>query len=64
MAETQQVNHKIQYLQRLVAAGFQDIHVIRRETAERVLTPKRVELLDALTQEDVKSMRELARRRS
>lgn len=62
MAQTQNLNPKVRYLQQLVAGGFQDIHVVRKETAERVLTEKRMELLDEISTYDATSMRDLARR--
>lgn len=50
----------IDYLRRLTQAGFEDVLVLSRETAEEVLTEKRMELLQELSTADVSSMRELA----
>lgn len=51
----------IGYLKRLTEAGFEDIHLLQRATAERVLTEKRIELLRAVETESVESVRELSR---
>lgn len=45
----------------LATAGFDDVYVLDRESAEQVLTPKRTELLDCLREEDVESVRDFAR---
>lgn len=51
------------YLRRLEQAGIADATLLRRETAERVLTEKRIELLREIAgDEEVTSMRDLARR--
>lgn len=50
------------YIRRLAEAGFSDVLMLSRETAERVLTPKRMELLTELATTDVRSMRDLGRR--
>jgi len=54
----------VEYLRRLSEAGFDDVLVLSRETAEEVLTQKRMELLAALSADDadITSMRDLARR--
>lgn len=61
MAQAQQVSKRIDYLTRLVAGGFHDVHVIRKSTAEQVLTEKRLELLEEISEGGVSSVRELAR---
>ena len=53
---------RVEYLRRLSEAGFDDVLVLRRETAEEVLTEKRMELVAEIANDDVPSMRELARR--
>lgn len=45
----------------LAEEGFEDVYVLDRESAERVLTTKRTELLDRVRDEKVKSVRSLAR---
>jgi predicted transcriptional regulator len=45
----------------LATAGFEDVYVLDRESAEQVLTAKRTELLDRLREEDAESVRDLAR---
>jgi len=46
----------------LARGGFGDVHVVSRETATEVLTPRRVELLDTLKErgEAIGSVRQLA----
>lgn len=53
----------IDYLRQLEQAGITDATLLRRETAERVLTEKRMELLREIAGgEEITSMRDLARR--
>ena len=54
----------VEYLRRLSEAGFNDVLVLQRDTAEEVLTEKRMELLKELAADDaeITSMRDLARR--
>lgn len=61
MGLTNQLKPHIQYLKRLTEAGFDDIQLLQRTTAEQVLTEKRIELLRAVEREDVESVRELSR---
>ncbi len=51
----------VEYLRSLSEAGFDDVLVLSRDTAEEVLTEKRMELLQELSTAEVSSMRELAR---
>lgn len=51
----------VEYLRRLAEAGFEDVLVLSRETAEEVLTEKRMELLGVLSTAEISSMRDLAR---
>ena len=53
---------RVEYLRRLSEAEFDDALVLRRDTAEEVLTEKRMELVAEIANGDVPSMRELARR--
>lgn len=53
---------RVEYLRRLSEAGFDDALILRRDTAEEVLTEKRMELVAEIANDDVPSMRELARR--
>ena len=46
----------------LAKGGMTGVHVISHESAERVLTEKRRELIDVLRREEVESVRDLARR--
>lgn len=54
----------VEYLRRLSQAGFDDVLVLQRDTAEEVLTEKRMELLNELAADDneITSMRDLGRR--
>lgn len=61
MAVKQATYPNVEFLQELSKLDLEDIHVIRRETAERVLTPERMRLLKKIESEDTKSVRELAR---
>lgn len=45
----------------LAMDGFEDVHVLNYETADEVLTPKRRELLERLSDGEYESVRALAR---
>jgi predicted transcriptional regulator len=49
------------YLKTLTEAGLDDIVILRRETAEKVLTKKRTELLEQIATGEIESVRHLAR---
>lgn len=53
---------RVEHLRRLAQAGIDDSLVLRRETAEEVLTEKRMELINEVADNDIASMRGLARR--
>lgn len=55
-------NSLIQYLKGIHKAGFDDVHTLRRDTAERVLTDARTELVEEIATGNVESVRDLARR--
>jgi predicted transcriptional regulator len=60
----QQRNHveaRAEMARTLAMDGFEDIHVLDQETADKVLTPKRRELLERLFNEEYESVRALAR---
>ena len=46
----------------LALGGMEDVHVLSLESAERVLTPKRKEIIRTLRAEEVASVRDLSRR--
>ena len=46
----------------LARGGMKNAHIISLESAEKVLTPRRKEIIHPLREEDVDSVRELARR--
>lgn len=61
MAAHTQIDPEIQYLKQLSEADLSDVLTLRRDTAENVLTEKRVELLRTIERQDVSSIRDLAR---
>lgn len=61
MAIKQARTPPVDFIRALSKGGLDDVHVIRRETAERVLTPERERLLETVVDKDVESVRELAR---
>lgn len=52
----------MEYVQRLLDAGYEDVLVLQWDTAEEVLTNKRVELIKTIRAEEPSSIRDLARR--
>jgi len=50
------------FLRALAEAGYEDSLVLRRETAERVMSDERARIIEELRDDDVRSIRELARR--
>lgn len=61
MGVSKHVDPEIQYLQRLDEAGLSDVLTLRRDTAESVLTEKRMELINKIGSKEVASVRDLAR---
>jgi len=51
-----------QYLQQLDEVGLSDVLTLRQDTAESVLTEKRMELIATIGTEEVESVRDLARK--
>ena len=61
--ESQQNRHnQTKFLRALAEAGYEDSLVLRRETAESVMSDERARILEELREDDVRSIRELARR--
>lgn len=56
------VERRKQMARALARGGMTDVQVLSHESAERVLTEKRRELIAALTHEATESVRDLARR--
>lgn len=56
------VERRKQMARALARGGMDGVQVLSHESAERVLTPKRRELIAVLTEESVESVRDLARR--
>jgi DNA-binding transcriptional ArsR family regulator len=61
MSTIQTANSEISYLRWLAQQELEDVHTIRRETAERVLTEERMRIVQYLTEHEVTSVRDLAR---
>lgn len=61
MAPDTQVDSEIQYLQQLDETDLSDVLTLRRDTAESVLTEKRMELINRIGRQEVESVRDLAR---
>lgn len=62
MAVKQARSPPVGFMRALAKTELDDVHVIRRETAERVLTPERERLLEAVATNDINSVRDLSRR--
>lgn len=61
MDKSTPLENRIEFTRRLVEGGFEDVLVLQRATAERVLTDKRMELIEKVTTDEVSSVRDLAR---
>lgn len=57
-----EVANTVTYLKKIAEAGFEDVHTLRRDTAEQVLTEERMRLIKEIATGDVESVRDLARR--
>lgn len=55
-------SQKVEFTRRLANGGYDDFLVLERDTADSVLTEKRLELLDTLRAASVESISELATR--
>lgn len=54
-------NRRAQMARALARGGMDGVQILSFESAEKVLTPKRRELIEALRTEDIESVRHLAR---
>jgi predicted transcriptional regulator len=61
MATTQSRDPTVSYIRWISQQDFDDVHTIRRETAERVLTKERMRIVRHLTDHEVSSVRDLSR---
>jgi len=52
---------KSEFAKSLVKAGYDDFLVLEKDTAEKVLTEKRLEIIDTIREEEPESIPELAR---
>ncbi len=59
--ETNHAQKRTELVSTLARGGFSDVLLLDYDSAERVLTPKRRELLDRIKNEDVESVRGLAK---
>lgn len=55
-------SRKSEYAKRLVRAGYEDFLVLERDTADRVLTERRLEVVDAIRESPPESITALADR--
>ena len=62
MNEEKEAPKKLKLAQDLAEQGYNDVLVLTRESANKVLTDKRTELLQVIENEDVESVRELSRK--
>ncbi|PSH02339.1 MAG: hypothetical protein BRC26_01050, partial [Nanohaloarchaea archaeon QH_8_44_6] len=62
MSEEKEKPERLRLAQELAEMGYNDILVLTLESMNRVLTDKRTELLQMIENEDVSSVRELARK--
>lgn len=60
--EDERVDRRAEMARALARGGMEGVHVLSLETAQRILTPKRYEIIDVLRREEVESVRGLARR--
>ena len=60
--KTQNTNTQVKYLQWLAESNQGDAVNLSRETAEQVLTEKRMEIVKEISENNVSSVRDLARR--
>jgi len=51
---------RLQFVKDLSEKGYDDILILKRETVQKVLTEKRMELLETIRTEEVESVRDLA----
>lgn len=56
------ISSTVEFIKRLSEAGFEDTHILKRNTAEKVLTEKRMDLVKEIATTEPESVRELARR--
>lgn len=61
-SEEDRVDRRADMARALARGGMEGVQVLSLETAQEVLTPKRYEIVDLLSREDVDSVRGLARR--
>lgn len=61
-SEEERIERRSEMARALARGGMDGVHVLRLEAASEVLTPKRHEIIELLSEEDVKSVRGLARR--
>lgn len=60
--QTRKTNTQADYLRWLAESNQGDAVNLSRETAEQVLTEKRMEIVEEISENDISSMRDLARR--
>lgn len=60
-SDEERVARRAEMARALARGGMEGVQVLSLETAQKVLTPKRYEIIDLLSREDVDSVRALAR---
>lgn len=60
--DRERVDRRADMARALARGGMGGVQVLSLETAQEVLTPKRYEIIDLLSREDIESVRALARR--
>jgi predicted transcriptional regulator len=58
--QQKRVEKRAEMARALARAGFEDVLVLDRKSAEKVLTPKRRELIDRIEEGEIRSIRGLA----
>jgi predicted transcriptional regulator len=61
MAATDDKSTTVEYLKWTTETDLEDVHILRRDTAERVLTKERMRLLEKIETGELDSVRDLAR---
>lgn len=61
-SDPERIERRAQMARALAMGGMDGVNVLSHESAERILTEKRRELIHVLRTEDVESVRDLARR--
>lgn len=61
LSDNQRQDRRAEMARALARGGMEGVHVLSLEQAEEVLTPKRQQIVEALSEEEFESVRALAR---